>query len=69
MMRRITEGKMDRGATNPPDRDDNNGKEVNGRQISAIAQRISQIPSHLIPNLPDVSIMQSSLKQFSSVYC
>ena len=38
---RMKKGKMERGATNAPDMDENSGKEVKGRQIKASAQRTS----------------------------
>ncbi len=59
IMSRMKKGKIERGATNAPDMDENSGKEVKGRQIKAIAQRTSQTLSKLFPNLVDVSIMQS----------
>jgi hypothetical protein len=55
----MKKGKIERGATNAPDMDENSGKEVKGRQIKANAQRTSQTLSKLFPNLVDVSIMQS----------
>jgi len=67
--RRIKNGNIERGATSPPYRDDNSGKEVNGRQMSAIAQTISHIFSKLFPNELDVSIYSIISKAiFESLY-
>jgi hypothetical protein len=53
MMRRIKKGKSERGATRAPEIEEKSGKVVIGRQINAIAQRISQTRSKLVPNLLD----------------
>jgi hypothetical protein len=43
-----------------PDMDDNSGKDVNGRPISPMAQKTSQIFSIECQALFEVAIMQSS---------
>jgi hypothetical protein len=64
MIRRIKKGKMEKGATSAPERDEKSGKDVKGRQINAIAQRISQICSRLCSSLLDVSITKLSCTTF-----
>lgn len=49
-------GRMESGATNPPEIDDSKGNEVKGRQIKAIAQKISQIRSKLFLRFSEVWI-------------
>jgi len=56
MSRTMKKGKIDRGATIAPDSEARRGKEVSGRQINPMAQRISEIRSILELNLPDASI-------------
>lgn len=48
---------MERGATSAPDTDEKSGNVVIGRQINAIAQRISQRRSKLVPNLFDILLV------------
>jgi hypothetical protein len=64
--RRIKKGRMERGATRAPVREENNGKVVMGRQIRAIAQSTSQIISTYAPIFPGVFISKESCQQFLS---
>jgi hypothetical protein len=59
---RRKKGRMDRGATKAPVREENNGKVVMGRQISATAQRTSQINSRETLNLPGAFISSTPNK-------
>jgi hypothetical protein len=58
--RRIKKGKIEKGATSAPESDEKSGKVVIGRQINAIAQRISQPHSQLFPNLLEVLLITQS---------
>ena len=53
-------GNMENGVTKAPDKDDNSGKEVIGRPINPMAQKISQTFSKVFPTLLDATIMQLS---------
>ena len=53
----IKKGNMERGTTSAPVTVEKSGKLVIGRQINAIAQRISHTRSKFVPNLLDVLLI------------
>jgi hypothetical protein len=59
----IKMGSIEKGATTAPVSEEKSGKEVNGRQIRAMAQRISASLSRFLLNLPVASITIPSIRK------